>query len=69
VGTDFKEPFVKRLLRETECIHAKARRFLFPTGFFGVNGYKVAFFQALASLGWVHLLQGLAFVWFGLILP
>ena len=28
VGTDIKEPFVKHLLRETECIHAKARRFL-----------------------------------------
>jgi len=29
-GTDIKEPFVKHLLRETECIHAKARRYTSP---------------------------------------
>jgi chorismate mutase len=29
-GTDIKEPFVKHLLRETECSHAKARRYTSP---------------------------------------
>lgn len=29
-GTDIKEPFVKHLLRETECSHSRARRYTSP---------------------------------------